>query len=122
VALGAMSIFHRMFDYFELKPKIQSEITFFVMLGLIPGIYGAMELFVFVINWLGFAPDTKMQEVENGGWITLGVGGLLLIVVIFGMLLGAVIHALYLTLSGQMKFWEAYNATVLNKYPFHWFR
>ena len=115
-------MFRRMFDYFRLKPKVQSEISTFIVIGFIPGIFAVWKVFAEVLEHLGITPDTKLQSVENGGLIMIGIGLLLFAVVAFFMFLGAVLHAVFLTLFGHMTFWEAWDATVLNKYPYHWFK
>ena len=48
-------------------------------------------------------------------WISL----LMIAVVVFFMFLSAVLHAVFLTLFGYMKFLEVWDATVLNKYSYH---
>jgi hypothetical protein len=117
-----MSIFNRMFNYFHLKPKVQSEISTFVVIGMIPGIFVAFKVFMMVLHFLDFTPDTKLQSVENGGLIMIGIGLIMIVVVALFMFLGAILHAVFLTVTSRMKFWEAWDATVLNKYPHYWFK
>ena len=120
--LGAKRMPNRIFDYFKLKPKVQSEISSFVFIGIIPGIFAAFGLIAFVTDNIGLSLDTNLHQVEYGGLIMAGLILLLIVTMVFFMFLGAVMHAIYLTLIGKMKFWEAWDATVLNKYPHHWFK
>ncbi|MDO6569297.1 hypothetical protein Q4561_19720 [Alteromonas sp. 1_MG-2023] len=120
--LGATSMLSRIFDYFKLKPRVQSEISNFVFIGIILGIFPSFSLIAFVTKEFGLSPEMNLHQVENGGLIMTGLILLLIATMMFFILLGAIIHAVFLTLTGKMKFWEAWDATVLSKYPHHWFK
>lgn len=122
LALGATSMLKRMFDFFKLKPKVQSEISNFVFIGIILGMFPSFSFIAFVTREFGLSPEMNLHQVENGGLIMTGLIFLLIATMILFILLGAIIHAVYLALTGKMKFWEAWDATVLNKYPHHWFK
>ncbi|CAD5282973.1 MULTISPECIES: hypothetical protein [Alteromonas] len=90
----------RMFDYFKLKPKVQSEISNFVFIGIILGIFPSFSFIAFVTKEFGLSPEMNLHQVESGGLIMTGLIFLLIATMILFILLGAIIHAVYL---GKMR-------------------
>jgi hypothetical protein len=72
--------------------------------------------------WLGIEPGTPIRQVENGFWLTVLMVVCAITIMVLGLFAGAVLHALFLAVTGRLSFSKAFAATVLNKYPVHWFK
>lgn len=121
-ALGAMIFKSLIFDFYKLKPSIKNEISVFLVIGFVPSMYFIGKFGYLFQIWLGIEPGTPIREIENGFWLTalLILGAM--VIMALGLFVGAVLHAFFLAITGRLTLSNAFAATVLNKYPVHWFK
>ena len=109
-------------NFFKLRKNIQAEITAFSLLGLIAFRFIVAKYEVHILSWLQVDPETPIRQVENGGWLAIGVVLTIIAVLILFLFLSAVMHALFLSVTGRLDIKRAIKATVFRKYPSHWYR
>ncbi|MFK3863900.1 hypothetical protein [Pseudoalteromonas rhizosphaerae] len=112
----------RIFDFYKLKPSIKNEISVFLVIGFIPSMYLIGKFGYQFQIWLGVEPGTPIRQIENGFWLTALLVLCAMVIMACGLFAGAVLHALYLAITGRLSLSKAFAATVLNKYPVHWFK
>ncbi|MEP1382206.1 MAG: hypothetical protein ABJK64_00275 [Paraglaciecola sp.] len=112
----------RIYDYYKLKPSIKNEISVFLIVGFVPAMYLIGQFGYLFQIWLGIEPGTPIRQIENGFWLTALLIICAMIILVLGLLAGAVLHAFFLTITGRLSFSKAIAATVLNKYPVRWFK
>jgi hypothetical protein len=117
-----MSIINRMFDFYKLRRGIKIELSCFLFAGVVSSLFVIGEVGYKIQVALGIQPGTPITEIENGLLITILmlIGTVLLI--ICGLFIGALIHALFLGITGRVNIKVALGATILNKYPNNWFK
>jgi len=117
-----MKLKSRIFDFYKLKPSIKNEISVFLVIGFVPSMYIIGKFGNLFQIWLGIEPGTPIRQIENGFWLTalLILGAM--VIMVCGLFTGAVLHALFLAITGRLSLSKALAATVLNKYPAHWFK
>lgn len=117
-----MGLFSRQFDVYRLQKKYQLQINVFF--------FSAMAAWIVIItlgaiklqNVFGIKPGTPVQLTPHG-WLLLGVGSVaMLIVLVLCALLGWLLHAVYLVITGQLGIAAAFGAVFLSKYPPEWFK